>query len=44
MTTLTEKTIGQIFEKKSLKSKFLSAMNEAFCYQKNLMLNLKEIP
>ena len=43
MTTLTEKTIGQIFENKTLKEKFLKAMNEAYILSKNLKSILKEI-
>ena len=44
MTTLTEKTIGQIFEKKSLKEKFLGAMNEAFLLSKKFNVKFKRDP
>ncbi len=44
MTTLTEKTIGQIFEKKSLKDKFLGAMNEAFLLSKKFNVKFKRDP
>ncbi len=44
MTTLTEKTIGQIFENKSLKVKFLSAMNEAFLLSKKFNVKFKRDP
>ena len=43
MTTLTEKTIGQIFDNKTLKEKFLKAMNEAYILSKILKSILKEI-
>ena len=44
MTTLTEKTIGEIFnDNKTLKEKFLTAMNETYIFQKNLKSILKEI-
>ena len=44
MTTLTEKTIGQIFENKSLKEKFLSAMNEAYLLSKKFKVSFKRDP
>ncbi len=44
MTTLTEKTIGQIFNDKNLKKKFISAMNEAYLLSKKFKVEFKKDP
>jgi len=44
MTTLTEKTIGQIFENKNLKNKFLNAMKEAYLLSKEFKVEFKRDP
>ena len=44
MTTLTEKTIGQIFDNKTLKEKFLKAMNEAYILSKKFKVDFKRDP
>lgn len=44
MTTLTEKTIGQIFDNKTLKKKFLDAMNEAYLLSKKFKVRFKRDP
>ena len=44
MTTLTEKTIGQIFDDNALKEKFLNAMNEAYLLSKKFKVSFKRDP
>ena len=44
MTTLTEKTIGQIFENQNLKNKFLNAMKEAYILSKKFKVEFKRDP
>ena len=44
MTTLTEKTIGQIFDDNTLKEKFLNAMNEAYLLSKKFKVSFKRDP
>ena len=44
MTTLTEKTIGQIFENRALLNKFVSAMNEAYVLSQKFKVKFKRDP